>query len=114
MPISKSETQIDKLREEYQKQMRDFTNELHELRSEVKENLIAKSSNATKLDDINSQLREITHLLTGNGNPDKGIIVRLDRLEQNESRRVWLLRTAIAASIAAIATAFKGYFQIKQ
>lgn len=54
---------------------------------------------------VMERLTRIEHLLTGNGNPEKGIIVRVDRLEQNESRRAKYVGAAVGSAIAAVAAA---------
>lgn len=41
------------------------------------------------VDDIKKQLETVIKLLTGNGNPEKGIIVRLDRVEQWRGQINW-------------------------
>jgi uncharacterized protein (UPF0335 family) len=55
-----------------------------------------------RLDDIADDVKVIKELLTGNGNPSRGFIVRVDRLEENEKRRSWWIKSAMGTSIAAI------------
>jgi hypothetical protein len=53
---------------------------------------------AEKLDRISDQLEHIDLILTGNGDPSKGLVVRVDRLEQKEavrSKQLWAVWTAI-------------------
>lgn len=61
---------------------------------------------------LSDDVRGVTHLLTGNGTPEKGVIVRLDRIEQDNNRREAWAKTAvggaIAASVAALSAWFKG------
>lgn len=61
---------------------------------------------------LSDDVRGVTHLLTGDGTPEKGVIVRLDRLEQDNQRRENLAKTAIggaiAASVAALGAWLKG------
>lgn len=69
--------------------------------------LNAKTENlAQELDDkytlLQNGIEKINETLSGNGDPSKGLIVRVDRLEQNEGRRTWLLRATIVASLGAI------------
>ena len=40
-------------------------------------------------------------IVGSSGNP--GLLIRVDRLEQLESRRKWVIRTLIVASLAAVA-----------
>lgn len=44
-------------------------------------------------------------ILTGNGSPEKGLLIRVDRLEQTDNKRSWLLRTTIGTSIGSIIAA---------
>ena len=60
---------------------------------------------------ILEKLENVSELLNGNGSPEKGIIVRLDRIEQNEQRRTWLLRTTIVASVGAILSTLASWFK---
>lgn len=56
-------------------------------------------------ESTNAKIDKINELLNGNGTPEKGMVVRLDRQEQNEQRRTWVVRTAIAAAIVAFVAA---------
>lgn len=49
----------------------------------------------------------LRQLLTGNSHPETGIVVRLDRIEQAEARRVWIIRATVAAVIGAVVTSVK-------
>lgn len=75
---------------------------------------------------IDKKLEQINGLLVGNGTPEKGLIVRVDRLEQkniadldlrvdrleqSESRRVWLLRATFVACIGAIIATIASYYK---
>ena len=58
-----------------------------------------------QLSQLLIQLSQVTTLLQGtNGQP--GIVVRLDRLEQAESRRSRLLWVAVSAAAGALLKAF--------
>lgn len=51
-----------------------------------------------KLDSLQDSLDTLTQIMTGNGDPSKGLIVRVDRLEQsaNIARKVfWILFGAL-------------------
>jgi hypothetical protein len=54
---------------------------------------------------IEKKIEKANDLLSGNGTPEKGIIIRLDRLEQTEQRRTWLLRSTVVSCIGAIVSA---------
>lgn len=51
------------------------------------------------------EVKGIKNLLTGNGSPEKGVIVRLDRVEVKMKRADWVMKAifcAIAAGIAGL------------
>lgn len=58
----------------------------------------------TQLDRIEEELKKLNHMVTGNGTPERGIIVRLDRIEQNEKTRNKYVGAAIVAAIGAAVT----------
>jgi len=62
-----------------------------------------------EFDALNERLDRLEKLLTGNGTPERGVIVRLDRLEQSEARRTWWSRTACGASLTAVIGAVAAY-----
>ena len=83
--------------------------ELKERFSQVSEKVEEKYSQLQskfneRCDNIETKMDKIDELLTGRNDPSKGVIVRLDRLEQNEIKRTWLLRATVASCIAAIIT----------
>jgi hypothetical protein len=55
-----------------------------------------------RLEDGDNNHHTLREVMFGNGEPWKGIVVRVDRLEQSHERRVWLTRTALAASVSAL------------
>jgi hypothetical protein len=59
---------------------------------------------------ILDKLDDLSVLLNGN-NTEPGIKTRLDRLEQSEQSRTWLLRTTIVAAIGAILSAIASWFK---
>lgn len=60
------------------------------------------------LDLILAEVRIVKEILTGNGNPQKGMIVRMDRLEGKAKRATWLICTlASAFALAAMEYVFK-------
>ena len=54
-----------------------------------------------QIDNIKDDLTTVKHLLTGNGNPSSGVIVRLDRVEQDHKKTSWLVKTALGAALTA-------------
>lgn len=65
-----------------------------------------------RLEQVQHSQQTLNHMLTGNGSPEKGVIMRVDRLEQSEKRReAWsktAITTAAGAAVAAIGAWFKG------
>lgn len=54
-------------------------------------------------EQLSAKLDNIEHILTGNGTPERGVIVRLDRLEQKDaSRGRWIMLIG-GASLTALA-----------
>lgn len=56
-----------------------------------------------KIEGVSEQVKYVRHLLEGNGDPGKGMIVRVDRLEQREEGRTWHLRALWVAVLGALA-----------
>jgi hypothetical protein len=57
-------------------------------------------------------LQKIDNYLTGGSEPEKGMIVRVDRLEQAEARRDWYVKAALGASICAIISIVVGAIKL--
>lgn len=57
----------------------------------------------SKLDLIHDEVKEIKLLLNGNGSPEKGLIVRVDRVEQRLKIYRWVGMTVFAAIASAAA-----------
>jgi hypothetical protein len=64
----------------------------------------------TQFGEIDKTLKSLTALLTGNGEPAKGILIRLDRVEQAALSNKWVSRSALAAVFAGIFTALAAHF----
>lgn len=60
-----------------------------------------------QLDRIEQDIRTLTTILTGNGDPGRGLVVRVDRLEQTEKSRVWWLRAVAGVALGAMAGSIK-------
>ena len=56
----------------------------------------------TDIVELSAQTKMLNQLLTGNGTPEQGVIVRLDRIEQNQQRTSWFGRTLVASIIGGI------------
>jgi hypothetical protein len=72
----------------------------HEQQTELEDRIEAML--AARLDPLAKDVEKLAVLVEGNGHPERGLIVRLDRLEQNESRRNWWVKASLAASISAL------------
>mgnify|MGYP000299444625 CR=1 FL=1 len=87
---------------------------------------VLRSGMEDRWSHIEKKLEKINELLMGNGTPERGLVVRVDRLErsnvedldirvdrleQNESKRTWLLRACVVACLGAIGAALASYFK---
>jgi hypothetical protein len=57
---------------------------------------------STQLDRMQAKLDKIDTFLTGGDDPSKGIIVRLDRVEQTQATHTKMIWTAITAGLTAL------------
>jgi hypothetical protein len=65
---------------------------------------------SAKVEAIADDVKVIRELLQGNGDPSKGLVVRVDRIEQREqSRKLWS-RGIAAAAIAALCESVANHF----
>ena len=66
----------------------------------------------TTLSEIRHDVKLCLHLLTGNGDPSSGVVVRLDRLEQSRKAQKWwsgfLVPAGIGAAMGAVGSWLKG------
>lgn len=61
--------------------------------------------------NLSEEVRKTNHLITGNGTPERGIIVRLDRVEQQNktiARISWSAATAVVGLLVHAAWNFFG------
>jgi hypothetical protein len=64
-----------------------------------------------RIDQLCDDVKFIKHAITGNGTPERGIIVRLDRLEQSEkARRKWVGAALVAGLGAGVTTVWTKLF----
>lgn len=64
-----------------------------------------------ELGPLREHIQRIDHHITGNGTPERGIIVRMDRLEQAYENGRWLSRSVIATAIGAVAASVVAIFK---
>ena len=71
-----------------------------------------------KLDRISDQVEALNkktdvmnEILLGNGEPSKGLVIRTDRLEQNEQRRSWWIKTIATVVVGLVVTAVWSIFK---
>jgi hypothetical protein len=55
-----------------------------------------------QLDRMEKKLDELHKLMTGNSEPHKGVIVRMDRLEQRSRATLWFVNVVLGALITAV------------
>ena len=55
----------------------------------------------TQLDRIENRVEFISEILTGDGTPEKGHIVRIDRLERVQKCIIWVAGIAVSSVIIA-------------
>ena len=60
---------------------------------------------ADQIDRIEKKLDTIGVILTGNGHPENGLVLQVDRLKQDNNRTKWYVRTFAAAFIGVAVTA---------
>jgi hypothetical protein len=87
---------------------------------------ILRSGFEERIAHVDKKIERLNSMLTGNDDPSKGILVRMDRLEQknvedlllrvdrleqSESRRTWLLRATVVACLGAIGATIASYFK---
>ncbi len=56
----------------------------------------------TRIEDVAKNVAHLDHIVTGNGDPTNGHIVRIDRLEQDAGRQRWWTRSIATALIASV------------
>lgn len=59
----------------------------------------------TEVKYVREDVKAVKELLTGNGTPEKGIIVRLDRVEVAQKRHRFVIATLFTAFATAAASA---------
>jgi len=80
--------------------------EYEELKIRIKQDNVSANEDLTiKLEQTNRILQSLSEILSGAGNPEKGVIVRLDRLEQKEIEREKKQASTSKISLAALAAA---------
>jgi hypothetical protein len=57
------------------------------------------------LQDIHDDIKLIQHWITGNGEPERGMLMRVDRLEQRDKSRRGLFTVVYGALATSIVTA---------
>ena len=63
----------------------------------------------TLLAEIRDEVRRLNHLITGNGKPETGLLIRVRDLELTERRRGKVLWTAVTALVGAAAMTAWGW-----
>lgn len=55
-----------------------------------------------RIDQLDQRFERVESFITGDRDPEKGIIVRLDRIEQNHENRKWWTQTAVGAGLTSM------------
>lgn len=66
-----------------------------------------------RLEEIGGKLDRIEKFVTGDHEPEKGLLVRIDRIEQADITRRWWTQTAVGAAITAVVTSVWSIFAHK-
>ncbi len=72
----------------------------------MSEELIRKALRE-ELAPLRQEIEQTRKLLTGNGNPEKGLIVRVDRIEQSEKSKTYWFRTITVLVITALLSSIR-------
>lgn len=56
----------------------------------------------TLLEGIDAKVDRMDKILTGNGTPERGLVIRVDRLEQQSRRAGWVIKSLIVAVFGGI------------
>lgn len=57
---------------------------------------------SANLESLEAEVGKLSKLLTGNGDPAKGLVVMVDRLTQESERRGNWVKAAISASVVSV------------
>ena len=66
-----------------------------------RKNMELMGTTVSRLDAVEKVAASTNHLLTGNGDPDKGLIMKVDRIQRSQGNMVkfgWLVISAIVAT----------------
>ena len=66
-----------------------------------------------RLEEIAGKCDRIEKFVTGDHEPEKGLLVRIDRIEQTEIARKWWTQSALGAAITAIVASVWSIFAHK-
>ena len=64
-----------------------------------------------ELQPLRDEIKSTKDLLTGNGTPEKGIIVRVDRIEQTGKNQKYWFRAIALLAISAFLSSIRGVFK---
>lgn len=69
---------------------------------------VAKLEDGQK--DIRTTLARIEKFITGGDDPERGLVLQVDRLKQDQKRLTWWQRVTITAAIGAVFTVIGEFF----
>lgn len=64
-----------------------------------------------ELEPLRLEIKSTKELLTGNGTPEKGIIVRVDRIEQSGKSQKYWFRFIAALTITSLVSSVRAMFK---
>lgn len=65
-------------------------------------------------DQMHGEVVRLRRIITGESEPERGLVLRVDRLEQRQERSSFLSQTAIGAALTAIVGAMMAAIGFKQ
>ncbi len=83
--------------------------------ADIKLQLNSLASNCALIPDLKKAVNHIQVTLNGTPEaPEKGLKVRMDRIEQTETSRTWFGRTVVGASVVALVASGIAYFKTQK
>ena len=65
----------------------------------------------SELAPLKEQVARLNHHITGNGTPERGVLIRMDRLEQDAEARKWFTRATLGTVIGAFIASMFALFR---
>ena len=91
-----------------------LTEMLIEVRDSVREIKHNQEMMQQSHQQTHSEVVRLRRIITGESEPERGLVLRVDRLEQRQERSSFLSQTAIGAALTAIVGAMMAAIGLKQ